>query len=116
VRPPADAADPQHVPGFLAVLGPSGPLAFSTDATIDETNAPGTDRPARIVVRASGESIQATLTLSVDQTTMTPMTRGRVGDGLDFLQMRARYEVEARVGNKQYRFAAPGSAETFRNK
>jgi hypothetical protein len=114
VRPPADAADPQHVPGFLAVLGPSGPLAFSTDATIDETNAPGSERPSRIVVRAAGESIQATLTLSVDQTTITPMTRGRVGDGLDFLQMRARYEVQAQVGKKQFSFAAPGSAETFR--
>ena len=114
VRPPADAADPQHVPGFLAVLGPSGPLAFSTDATIEETNAPGSDRPTRIVVRAAGESLQATLTLSVDQTTITPMRRGRVGDGLDFLQMRARYDVDAHIGNREYSFSAPGSAETFR--
>jgi hypothetical protein len=98
VRPPADAADPQRVPGFLAVLGASGPLAFSTDATIEETNVPGSDRPSRIVVRASGDALDATLTLDVDQTATTPMRRGAVGDGLRFLQMRARYEVEARVG------------------
>jgi hypothetical protein len=114
VRPPADAADPQHVPAFLAVMGPSGPVAFSTDATIEETNAAGSDRPARIVVRASGDALEATLTLAIDQTTITPMRRGGVGDGLEFLQMRAGYEVQARVGEKHYTFAAPGSAETFR--
>ena len=26
VFPPADAADPDRVPGFLAVLGPDGPI------------------------------------------------------------------------------------------
>ena len=114
VRPPADAADPRHVPGFLAVLGPSGPLAFSTDATIEESDALGEDHPSRIVVRAAGEALEATLTLTIDQTTVTPMRRGGVGDGLQFLQMRARYDVDAQIGAKEYKFAAPGSAETFR--
>jgi hypothetical protein len=114
VRPPADAADPAHVPGFMAVLGPTGPLAFSTDATIEETNAPDSNRPSRIVVRASGGSLQATLSLAVDQTTVTPMRRGGVGDGLQFLQMRALYDVDVKVGDKTYRFTTPGSAETFR--
>lgn len=116
VRPPADAADPEHVPGFMAVLGPSGSLAFSTDATIEETDAAGSDRPARIVVRASGESLQATLSLEVDQTTITPMRRGGVGDGLQFLQMRALYDVDVQVGERNYKFSAPGSAETFRGR
>jgi hypothetical protein len=116
VRPPADAADPEHVPGFLAVFGPAGPLAFSTDATIEETNAPASDRPARIIVHATGPSLDARLTLAVDQTTITPMRRGGVGDGLQFLQLRALYEVDVTIGSRVYRFAAPGSAETFRRR
>jgi len=114
VRPPADAADPAHVPGFLVVLGADGPLAFSTDATIDETSAPGEQRPSRIVVRASGSGLDATLTLAVEQTTATRGRQGGVGGGLDFLQMRALYTVRARVGQRVVEFAAPGSAETFR--
>jgi hypothetical protein len=115
VRPPADAADPAHVPGFLGVLGPNGPLAFSTDATIDETNAPGEERPARIVVRASGDAFAATLTLDIGQTTITRGRQGRgLGGTLDFLQMRAAYTVDARVAGRVIRFTAPGSAETFR--
>jgi hypothetical protein len=114
VHPPADAADASHVPGFLAVLGPNGPLAFSTDATIDETNAPGDVRPSRIVVRASGESFNATLSLDIEQLTTTRSREGRVGSGLDFLQMRAVYTVRARIGDRAIDFTAPGSAETFR--
>ncbi len=114
VRPPADAADPQHVPGFLAVLGPSGPLAFSTDATIEETNAPNSNKPARIVVHAIGDALTATLNLAIDQTAITPMRRGGVGDALQFLQMRAQYDVNVHVGEREYKFSAPGSAETFR--
>jgi hypothetical protein len=113
VRPPADAADPAHVPGFLAVLGPGGPLAFSTDATIEESNAVG-DRPSRILVRASGTDFSATLTLDVEQTTVTRASRGGIGSGLDFLQLRATYTVRARVGGRSIAFTAPGSAETFR--
>jgi hypothetical protein len=114
VRPPADATDPAHLPGFLGVLGPDGPLAFSTDATIEETNAPGDARPSRIVVRASGDAFRATLTLAIEQTTMTPGRTGGVGSGLDFLQMRATYTVQARIGGRVIEFSAPGSAETFR--
>ena len=114
VRPPADAADPAHVPGFLAVLGPNGPLAFSTDATIDEANAPGADQPSRIVVRASGDGLDATLTLAIGQIATTHGRQGGVGGGVDFLQMRAAYAVQARVGERTVEFTAPGSAETFR--
>jgi hypothetical protein len=115
VRPPADARDPARVPGFLGVLGPNGPLAFSTDATIEETNADGGDRPSRILVRASGDEFDATLTLMIGQTTMTRGGEGRaLFGGLDFLQMRAVYTVHARVGARTIDFTAPGSAETFR--
>jgi hypothetical protein len=116
VRPPADAADPAHVPGFMAVLGPAGPLAFSTDAAIEETNAPGSARPSRITVTAAGQSLRANLSLTVDQTTITPMRRGSVGDALQFLQMRARYDVDVQVGERTYKFSAAGSAETFRQR
>jgi hypothetical protein len=114
VRPPAAAADPAHLPGFLGVLGPDGPLAFSTDATIEETNVPGGTRPSRIVVRASGDAFNAELTLDVEQTAITPGRGGGIGGRLDFLQMRALYTVHATIGGRAIAFAAPGSAETFR--
>jgi hypothetical protein len=116
VYPPADAADARHLPGFLGVLGPSGPLGFSTNATIEEINTPGSDRPARIVVRVDDERLTATLDLAVEQTTVTGMRAGGVGNGLDFLQLRALYRVSARVGGRQIDFEAPGSAETFRGR
>jgi hypothetical protein len=118
VRPPADAADPAHIPGFLGVLGPNGPLAFSTDATIeesDETDAGGRPQPRQIVVRASGDGFAATLRLDIGQTTITRGSEGRsLGGGLDFLQMRASYRVDGHIGDRAIAFTAPGSAETFR--
>jgi hypothetical protein len=115
VHPPADAADPAHVPGFLGVLGPNGPLAFSTDATIEETTAPGEERPSRILVRADGDDFDATLALAIGQTTITRGRDGRgLGGALDFLQMRAVYTVTGRIGGRTLSFTAPGSAETFR--
>jgi hypothetical protein len=113
VRPPADAGDAARLPGFLAVLGPDGPLAFSTDATIEETNAAGADRPSRILVRASGEDFNVTLDLAIEQTTRT-RSQGTVGSGLDFLQLRAVYTVNGRIGGRAISFTTPGSAETFR--
>ncbi|MEQ1728831.1 MAG: hypothetical protein ABL982_10650, partial [Vicinamibacterales bacterium] len=50
VIPPADAADPERMPGFLVALGPDGPIGYATRVRIDETDEPGTDRPRRIVV------------------------------------------------------------------
>jgi hypothetical protein len=95
------------------VLGPNGPLAFSTDATIEETNVPGNEQPSRIVVRAAGPDFNAALDLAVEQTATT-RSQGTVGTGLDFLQMRAVYKVEARIAGRAIAFTAPGSAETFR--
>lgn len=116
VHPPADAADARQLPGFLAVLGPSGPLAFSTRATIEESNAPGSGAPAHITVRVDDQQLTAALDLAIEQTTATRMRQGGVGDGLDFLQLRATYTVRATVGDRRIDFTAPGSAETFRGR
>src|SRR5207244_7736814 len=55
VFPPADVADPTRVPGFLTVLGPDGPLGFSTSVTIDDAD------PKRIDVRATGKGLEVQL-------------------------------------------------------
>ena len=110
VRPPADAADQAHVPGFLAVLGPDGPLAFSTDATIEETNATGAERPSHIVVRASGEGLDATLIAGdVSQTTTTP---GREGRG-PWQRPRLTYKC-ARLSSSKQRASATARSNSAR--
>ncbi len=113
VHPPADAADAGRVPGFLMAIGPDGPLGYATDVRIDEVNAPGGDRPDRIVVEARSSSIGLTLDLAVSQTTVTGQ-RPRSGPGIEFLQMRGRFRVTGQVAGRQVEFSAPGSAETFR--
>jgi hypothetical protein len=54
--------------------------------------------------------------ISVEDVVGTPMGRpGRPGEGpTRFLQLRARYHVTGRVGDRQLDFTALGSAETFR--
>jgi hypothetical protein len=42
------------------------------------------------------------------------MPKGFFGEGMDFLQLRARYRVTGQVGERTLDFEAPGSAETFR--
>ena len=39
---PADAADPDRMPGLLAVMDSSGLLGLATDARIEELKARGT--------------------------------------------------------------------------
>ena len=36
VFPPREAADPETIPGFVGVLGPDGPLGYSTNVRIIE--------------------------------------------------------------------------------
>jgi hypothetical protein len=117
VRPPADVADPARVPGFLGVLGPNGPEAFSTSVTIEETDDPRLGRPSKIVVRARGESIDLRMEIDVEGAVRTPWAPGVAGTSLDALslvQMRATYRVEGRAAGRQLSFSASGSAETFR--
>ena len=53
VFPPAEAADPERLPGFVGLLGPEGPLGYGTNVQITETND-ANGRPTRIDIRAGG--------------------------------------------------------------
>jgi hypothetical protein len=110
VFPPADVADRSRLPGFLAVLGPDGPIGFSTDVVIDDS------RPGHVDVKASGRALELQLTLAVDETVRTAMemTRRRGSEPLDFLQLGGTYEVRGKVDGKAVDFSARGSAETFK--
>jgi len=114
IRPPADAADPERIPGFLAAIGPDGPVGYATNVSIEETNDPDTGRPRTIVVTGRSDSLQVTMELTVDNTVATTTGSGLFGGGMDFLQLRASYRVRGRAGGRSIDFTAPGSAETFR--
>jgi hypothetical protein len=116
VRPPPDAADPERIPGFLAALGPDGPIGYAVDVSIAETNDPGSGRPRRILVRGHGPSLQLSMDLAVEDEVVTRMAPGFIGGSMDFLQLRARYRVAGRVGARRFDFEAPGAAETFRGR
>jgi hypothetical protein len=124
VFPPPDAADPERFPGFVGALGPDGPIAYATNVTIDETNAPD-GAPRTITIRGRGSALDVTLRLEVASSERTRMSQegtpsrrsgrqGAPGSDLDFLQMRGQYTVNGRAGNRTVNFSAPGSAETFR--
>ena len=48
IHPPADAGDAERIPGFLAAIGPDGPVGYATNVSIEETNDPATGRPRSI--------------------------------------------------------------------
>lgn len=114
VYPPADAADPDRVPGFLAALGPDGPLGYSTQLTIDEQNDAG--RPGRIVVHGKSGSLDVKMALTVEDVVATRMGQQFFGGGMDLLQLRASYRVTGAVAGRVIDFTAKGSAETFRGR
>jgi hypothetical protein len=116
VHPPPDAADAARIPGFLAALGPDGPIGYATNVTIDETSDPDTGRPRTILVRGQSDTLLLTMNLAVEQQTTTTMGKGLFGSGLDFLQLRARYVVSGHAGDRAVSFTAKGSAETFRGR
>jgi hypothetical protein len=116
VRPPADAADPERIPGFLAALGTAGPIGYATDVSIEETMDAATGRPGLIVVRGRGPSLDLSLRLHVDDAVVTRMSKRSFGGSMDFLQMRARYEVAGEAGGQRIEFQARGAAETFRRR
>jgi hypothetical protein len=115
VRPPADAADPARIPGFLAALGPGGPVGYSTNVTIEETNDPVTGRPRTIVVRGRSSALDLTMELTIEDAVVTRTATGLFGGGMDFLQLRASYRVRGRVGGRSIDFTTEGAAETFRS-
>ena len=116
VYPPADAADPEHMPGFLLALGPDGPVGYATRVTIDERDGAATGGPERIVVRARSRALDLTMTLGVEDRVVSRMDRAAIGNALDFHQMRAAYHVRGRVGDEEVDFTAAGAAETFRGR
>jgi len=120
VRPPADALSPEQadrLPGVLAVIAPSGPIAFAKGAQIEETSAPD-GRPESIQVLAREAGLDLRMDIRVQDVIRTPMGRpGMPAEGpTQFLQLRASYHVTGRVGDRQLDFTALGSAETFRGK
>jgi hypothetical protein len=115
VFPPREAADPETIPGFVGALGPDGPLGYSTDVRITETND-DRGQPRSIALQARGTSLDLDLTFTVTSSVTTHMAGGPLGSGMDFLQMRGDYEVRGRAGERQIRFTAPGAAETFRGR
>jgi hypothetical protein len=113
VFPPPDAADPGRMPGLVGALGPDGPLGYATDVSIEERND-AAGRPLELIVRGASESLDLTLTFAVEDVVVSRMQDGPLAAGLDFLQLRGRYDVRGRIGTRDVAFAAPGAAETFR--
>jgi hypothetical protein len=113
VFPPAEAADPERMPGFAGVVGPDGPIGYSTDVRIEETND-ATGRPETIAVRARGRALTLDLRFDVESIESTRMVQAPLAGGVHFLQMRGEYTVEGRAGTRDIAFTAPGAAETFR--
>jgi len=113
VFPPATVADASRLPGFLGVLGLEGPIAFSTDVSIEEEDQG--DRPKVITVHARGPKVDLTLRFSVGESVATKMALTRTAEGaMNFLQLGGEYQVTGSIGDRDVNFTARGSAETFR--
>lgn len=112
VIPPADAADPERMPGFLVALGPEGPIGYATRVRIEETDEPGTSRPRRIVVTGRARDFDLSMDIAIESVIVNK--GGALSAGPDFLQLRAQYTVKGRVAGQDVSFTAPGAAETFR--
>ena len=102
VFPPPDVADASRIPGFLGLLGPDGPIAFSTRVTIAEHG--GGSTPSGLDVRAEGDRLSLQLAFQVAESERTA----------EFLQLGGTYRVAGHAGDRKIDFTARGSAETFR--
>jgi hypothetical protein len=115
VFPPADAADASLIPGFLVAIGPGGPVGYSTRVRIVETDDPATGHPRRIDIRGRGDSLDLSIAIAIEDAIVNRGgAGGSVALGPDFLQLRGRYRVAGRAGDRTIDFEAPGAAETFR--
>jgi hypothetical protein len=101
VFPPPDAADPQTIPGFVGVLGPDGPLGYTTDVRITEDNDER-GQPKTINVRARGSALDLDLRFDVASAVTTHMAQGPLANGVDFLQMRGQYTVSGHAGSRDH--------------
>ena len=95
------------------MLGPDGPLGYSTNVRIVEENDER-GQPRRITVRARGSALDLDLRFDVGSAITTRMEQGPLANGIDFLQMRGDYTVSGRAGAREIKFTAAGAAETFR--
>src|SRR5262245_36279063 len=109
IFPPADVADPARVPGYLALLGPNGPLAFA-GVTIDDA------QPGRVNINAKSRDIDLQMGFIADETVRTAMDLigGPGVTPLDFVQMGGAFRVTGTAAGRSLDFAARGSAETFK--
>src|SRR5439155_23700741 len=82
VHPPADAADPDRIPGFLAALGPEGPVGFSMNVSIEESDDSAKDRPRSVIVRGRSAGLDLTMDLAVQNAVVTRTAGGLFGGGL----------------------------------
>ncbi|HEY6362559.1 MAG TPA: hypothetical protein VIX63_15715 [Vicinamibacterales bacterium] len=114
IFPPPDAADRERMPGFVGGLGPDGPLGYATQVTITETNDEH-GQPRRITVGARSSALELQLQFDVGSSITSRDVQGLLNNNLDFLQLRGQYTVSGRAGQRDIRFTAPGSAETFRH-
>ena len=115
VFPPADVADPERIPGVLAVMGRDGPIAFSTNVAIVESGGGAT--PSDVTVRATGSAVDLTLSFTVTEHVRTRLSFTEmlsVATPMDFLQLGGAYRVTGRAAGREIAFTARGSAETFR--
>ncbi len=117
VFPPSEAADPDRVPGFVGVLGPDGPLTYTDNVTITETND-ARGQPQSLVVTASrGLDVEIEIAFDVESAITTEAGGSRLlADSLDFFQLNGTYSVTGHIGDETLAFTAPGSAETFRGR
>ncbi len=116
IRPPADAADPDRIPGFLAAIGPDGPVGYATNVRIVESNDPETGQPRSISVTGRSSSLDIAMDLAVENSLITRTGSGLFGAGMNFLQLRANYVVRGSAGGRAIDFTAAGTAETFRGR
>ena len=120
IHPPADAADRERIPGFLAVIGTDGPVGYATNVSIEETNDPATGHPRTILITGRSSSLDVAMELTVEEAIVTRRSGGLFGSStggdLDFLQLRALYRVRGRAAGREIDFTASGAAETFRGR
>jgi hypothetical protein len=127
VLPPSSVADPERIPGFLALLGPDGPIGVSTDVSIVEHDASGDPQEVEIRARGPGTprgpdspvipGINVRLVLSVDRTVRSDFALTSAAGALtDFLQLAGVYRVTGQAGDRRIDFTARGAAETFRER
>ena len=87
VFPPADVADPERVPGFLGVLGPEGPLGFSTTVSIRGRGRPGAAGPRPRPRAWAGDRREAGVRGGAIGAHRDGDDATRRGPALDFLQL-----------------------------